>query len=183
MTYALLIGLVFFGLAIFSTATSRESNILGFKVKNIDGKEVEMSKYKGKVLLIVNVASECGYTSQYEGLQKVYQNFNKQGLEVLGFPCNQFGGQEPGTEAEIQKFCSSKYSVTFPMFAKVDVNGDKAIPLFKYLTSNTDGFITDDIKWNFTKFLIGKDGKVIERYGSNTKPESIAKDIEKELGK
>jgi glutathione peroxidase len=153
MTYAIFLGFVIFGLALFSTANSREANILGFKVKDINGKEIEMSKYKGKVLLIVNVASECGYTAQYEGLQNVYQNYTKQGFEVLGFPCNQFGGQEPGTEAEIQKFCSSKFHVTFPMFAKIDVNGDKAIPLFKYLTSNTDGFITDDIKWNSTRTL------------------------------
>lgn len=168
-------------LSIFAADKSREANIYGFKAKDIDGKEVQMSKYNGKVLLVVNVASECGYTSQYDGLQKVYDKYKKQGFEVLGFPCNQFGGQEPGTEQEIKSFCSSKFNVTFPMFSKVDVNGDKAHPLFKYLTSNTDGFITDAIKWNFTKFLIDKNGKVINRYGSNAKPESIAEDIEKAL--
>lgn len=168
-------------MSIFAADKSREANIYGFKAKDIDGKEVEMSKYNGKVLLVVNVASECGYTAQYDGLQKVYDKYKKQGFEVLGFPCNQFGGQEPGTEQEIKSFCSSKFNVTFPMFSKVDVNGDKAHPLFKYLTSNTDGFITDAIKWNFTKFLIDKNGKVINRYGSNTKPESIAEDIEKAL--
>ena len=181
MYYGISIIMLFFAMSLFAANKSREENIFGFKVKDIDGKEIEMSKYKGKVLLVVNVASECGYTPQYDGLEKIYDKYKKDGFEVLGFPCNQFGGQEPGTEAEIKTFCTSKYSVSFPMFSKVDVNGDKAIPLFKYLTSNTDGFITDAIKWNFTKFLIDKDGKVIERYGSNTKPESISEDIEKAL--
>lgn len=181
MYYGISFIMLFFAMSIFAANKSREENIFGFKVKDIDGKEVEMSKYKGKVLLVVNVASECGYTPQYEGLEKVYGKYNKQGFEVLGFPCNQFGGQEPGTEAEIKSFCSSKFHVTFPMFSKVDVNGDNAAPLFKYLTSNTDGFITDAIKWNFTKFLIDKNGKVIERYGSGTKPEAISADIEKAL--
>ncbi len=156
-------------------------SIYDFKVKTIDGKEKPLSDYKGKVLLIVNTASECGYTPQYTGLQELYIKYKEQGFEVLGFPCNQFGGQEPGTNSEIKSFCSTYYSITFPMFEKIEVNGDNADALYKYLKSAQSGLITDDIKWNFTKFLIDKNGNPVDRYGSATTPESISKDIEELL--
>ena len=147
----------------------------------LDGNEIKLSDYKGKVLLIVNTASECGFTPQYKGLQEIYNKYNKNGFEVLGFPCNQFGGQEPGSSEEIKQFCELNYSVTFPMFEKIDVNGESAHELYKFLKSEKSGLITDDVKWNFTKFLINKNGKPVERYASITTPESIAKDIEKLL--
>lgn len=157
-------------------------SIYDFKAKTIDGKEVPLSNYKGKALLIVNVASKCGFTPQYEGLEKLYKDYQAKGLEVLGFPCNQFGSQEPGTEAEIQSFCTLTYGVNFPMFAKVDVNGENAHPLYKYLTHDKPGILgTEAIKWNFTKFLIGKDGEPVKRYGSADKPESLTGDIEAAL--
>ncbi len=157
-------------------------SVYPFKVKTIDGKETTLETYKGKALLIVNVASKCGYTPQYEGLEKLYQKYKNQGFEILGFPCNQFGGQEPGTEADIQSFCSLTYGVDFPMFSKVDVNGANADPLYKYLTSEKPGILgTEAIKWNFTKFLIGKDGEPVKRYGSADKPESLEGDVEKAL--
>jgi len=150
-----------------------------FEATNIKGETVSMSSYKGKVVLVVNVASECGFTPQYEGLEKLYKTYHKQDLEILGFPCNQFGGQEPGSEKEIQNFCKVKFGVTFPLFEKIDVNGDHTHPLYVYLKSEATGFLgSESIKWNFTKFLIDKKGKVIDRYGSATKPEKIAKDIE-----
>jgi len=150
-----------------------------FEAKNIKGKTISMSQYKGKVLLIVNVASECGFTPQYEGLEKLYETYKKQGFEILAFPCNQFGGQEPGSSEEIQKFCSTKFSVTFPLFEKIEVNGDNTHPLYVFLKSEATGFLgSESIKWNFTKFLIDKNGNIIDRYGSATKPEKIAKDIE-----
>jgi len=153
-----------------------------YEATNIKGKTVSMSMYKDKVVLVVNVASECGFTPQYEGLEKLYQAYHKQGLEIVGFPCNQFGGQEPGTAEEIQTFCSSKFSVTFPLFEKIDVNGDNTHPLYVFLKEQATGFLgSESIKWNFTKFLINKEGKVIDRYGSATKPKKIAKDIEKLL--
>ncbi len=153
-----------------------------FEAKNIQGKTISMSQYKGKVILVVNVASECGFTPQYEGLEKLYKTYHPQGLEILAFPCNQFGEQEPGSAEEIQKFCSSKFSVTFPLFEKIDVNGENTHPLYVFLKKEATGFLgTESIKWNFTKFLVNKEGKVIERYGSATKPEKIAKDIEKLL--
>ena len=155
--------------------------IYDFKVKTIDGKDKSLADYKGKVLLIVNTASECGYTPQYTGLQELYIKYKEQGFEVLGFPCNQFGGQEPGTNSEIKSFCSTYYSITFPMFEKIEVNGDNADALYKYLKSAQSGLITDDIKWNFTKFLIDKNGNPVDRYGSATTPESISKDIEELL--
>jgi glutathione peroxidase len=157
-------------------------SVYPFKVKTIDGKETTLESYKGKTLLIVNVASKCGYTPQYEGLEKLYQKYKSQGFEILGFPCNQFGAQEPGTEADIQSFCSLTYGVDFPMFSKVDVNGANADPLYKYLTSEKPGILgTEAIKWNFTKFLIGKDGEPVKRYGSADKPESLEGDVEKAL--
>jgi len=153
-----------------------------FNAKNIRGEEVSMSVYKNKVVLVVNVASKCGYTPQYEGLEKLYKSYHKQGFEILGFPCNQFRGQEPGTEKEIQNFCKVNFGVTFPLFSKIDVNGDNADPLYVYLKKQAPGILgTESIKWNFTKFLIDKNGKVITRYGSSTKPAEIAKDIEKLL--
>ncbi len=156
-------------------------NIYDFKVRNAKGVEVSMADYKGKVLLIVNTATGCGFTPQYEGLQKLYDKYKDLGLEILDFPCNQFGHQAPGTEEEIQKFCTLKYGTTFPLFAKIDVNGKDADPLFTYLKSQQGGFMGDDIKWNFTKFLVSRDGKVIDRYAPVTKPESIEDDILKLL--
>ncbi|MBL8809131.1 MAG: glutathione peroxidase [Planctomycetaceae bacterium] len=141
-----------------------------FKMKSIDGKEVELSEYKGKVLLIVNVASQCGLTPQYEQLQALHEKYKDQGVVVIGVPCNQFGAQEPGTEAEIKQFCDSKYKVTFPMMSKVDVNGAKEDPLYKYLKSNSDK--KDPISWNFEKFVVGKDGKVAARFAPRTKPDA-----------
>ncbi len=159
---------------------------LNFKAKNIDGKEVDLSQYKGKVVLVVNVASQCGYTPQYEGLESLYKAHKDEGLVVLGFPCNQFGAQEPGTEADIKKFCSSNYHVDFDMFAKVDVNGPKAHPLYKYLTSEeTNKNFAGKIGWNFEKFLIGRNGEVVARFKPGIAPESeeLVSVVEKELGK
>jgi glutathione peroxidase len=152
-----------------------------FSAKTINGEEKELADYKGKALLIVNTASECGFTPQFEGLQKLYDEYNEKGLEILGFPCNQFGGQDPGSDEEISEFCSMNYGVTFPMFSKVDVKGDQAHPLFRYLTEETKGILGDQIKWNFTKFLVDPDGKVVNRFSPQTKPENIAEDIEKVL--
>jgi len=157
-------------------------SIYDFRVKSIDEKEIFMSVYRGKVLLIVNVASECGFTPQYEGLEKLYQEYKDRGFMVLGFPSNQFGKQEPKSNKEIRFFCQGNYDVHFDMFAKVDVNGEDAIALYKYLKREKSGFLwTESIKWNFTKFLIDREGRVIKRYGSSTKPESIKEDIERLL--
>ena len=154
-----------------------------FSAKTIDGQEQSLADYKGKAMLVVNTASKCGFTPQYTGLEKLWKKYQDQGLVVLGFPCDQFGHQEPGNEAEIRNFCSLNYDVTFPMFAKVDVNGDSAHPLWKWLKDEKGGFLgIDAIKWNFSKFLIGRDGEVIKRYAPTDKPESIAKDIEEALG-
>ena len=156
-----------------------QKHFYDFKAKTITGKKLSMSIYKNKVVLIVNVASQCGFTPQYEGLESMYKKYHKQGFEILGFPSNQFGQQEPGTEKEIANFCKVNFGVTFPLFSKIDVNGDNTHPLYVYLKHEAPGFLgTEGIKWNFTKFLIDRDGKVIERYGSATKPEQIAKDIE-----
>ena len=154
-----------------------------FSATDIDGAPKPLADYRGKVLLIVNVASQCGFTPQYTGLEKLARDYGDRGLVVLGFPCDQFGHQEPGNEAEIKNFCSLNYDVTFPMFAKIDVNGDKAHPLWKWLKEEKGGFLgIDAIKWNFSKFLVDRDGEVIKRYAPTDKPESIAKDIEKALG-
>ena len=156
-----------------------EKTAYDFEVKTIDGKTTRLDQYKGKPLLIVNVASHCGYTPQYEGLQKLHQKYGPKDLVVLGFPCNQFGAQEPGSETEIQQFCSLTYDVSFPMFAKVDVNGENAAPLFEHLKSAAPGILgTEAIKWNFTKFLVDRSGKVLHRYAPQTKPEDITKDVE-----
>ena len=153
-----------------------------FTATDIDGQQRSLDEYRGKVLLIVNVASQCGFTPQYTGLEQLERKYKAQGFEVLGFPCDQFGHQEPGDEAEIKEFCSLTYDVSFPLYAKVDVNGDKAHPLWKWLKDEKGGFLgIDAIKWNFSKFLVGRDGKVVKRYGSMDKPESMIKDIEKLL--
>ena len=156
-------------------------NIYDFKVQNAKGAEVPMTEFQGKVLLIVNTATGCGFTPQYEGLQKLYDKYRDKGLEILDFPCNQFGHQAPGTEEEIQEFCTLKYKTTFPLFAKVEVNGKNEEPLFRYLKSQEGGFLGDDIKWNFTKFLVSREGTVVGRYAPITKPESIESDIQKLL--
>ena len=156
-------------------------NIYDFKLRSAKGEEVSMADYKGKVLLIVNTATGCGFTPQYEGLQKLYDKYKDKGLEILDFPCNQFGHQAPGTEEEIQEFCTLKYKTTFPLFAKVEVNGKNEEPLFRYLKSQEGGFLGDDIKWNFTKFLVSREGTVVGRYAPITKPESIESDIQKLL--
>jgi len=157
-------------------------SIYDFKVKTIEGKETTLETYKGKVMLIVNVASKCGYTSQYEGLEALYKKYKEKGLVILGFPCNQFASQEPGSEAEIQNFCRVNFGVTFPMYAKIKVNGEQTHQLYRYLKSQQPGFLgTEAIKWNFTKFLIDKEGKVVDRFGSSTKPKSLEEVIEKLL--
>ena len=153
-----------------------------FKAEDITGTAVDLSKYKGQVLLIVNTASKCGFTPQYKGLEKVYEQFKDKGAVVLGFPCNQFGGQEPEGEAEIGAFCEKNFGVTFPLFAKVEVNGGGAHPLFQHLKKAAPGLWgTEAIKWNFTKFLIKKDGTVYKRYAPSTAPEELVGDIEKLL--
>ncbi len=148
----------------------------------IDGMPQKMEVYRGKTLLIVNVASQCGFTPQYEGLQALYETFKDQGFVVLGFPCNQFGQQEPGSEAEINQFCTKSFSVTFPMFAKIEVNGTNAHQLYQYLKSEKPGILgTEAIKWNFTKFLVSADGTVLKRYAPSDKPEMIEADLATKL--
>jgi glutathione peroxidase len=157
--------------------------IYDFQAKTIDGRDVSLSEYRGKVLLIVNVASRCGFTPQYGGLQKLYDQHKASGFEVLGFPCNQFGHQEPANESEIQTFCDTTYGVRFPLFSKIDVNGSKAHPVFEFLKSAKPGFLGMKlIKWNFTKFLIDRTGRPIKRYSPQTAPSVIEKDIEAALG-
>ncbi|MGA2371571.1 MAG: glutathione peroxidase [Candidatus Korobacteraceae bacterium] len=148
-----------------------------------NGKNKKLSAYKGKVLLIVNTASRCGNTPQYHGLQELYAKYHDRGFEVLAFPCNQFGHQEPGSDEDIKSFCEMNYGVEFPLFSKIEVNGDDAHPLYKFLKSEKTGLLGDSIKWNFTKFLVDKQGKVIERYAPMTPPARIASDIEKQLAK
>jgi glutathione peroxidase len=155
------------------------ASIYSFSARTLGGEEASLAQYQGKVLLIVNTASECGFTPQYAGLQKVYESYAARGLEVLGFPCNQFGKQEPGDAAQIGAFCEKNYGVSFPMFDKVDVKGPNAHPLFRYLTGEAPGLLgLEAIKWNFTKFLIDRDGNVVKRYAPQTKPEAITADIE-----
>ena len=157
-------------------------SIYDIDVQTIDHETRSLEDFKGKVLLVVNVASACGFTPQYKGLQELYDQYAERGFEVLGFPCNQFGKQEPGSEEEIKGFCTSKFNVSFPMFAKVDVNGDDAHPLFQHLKTEAPGVLgSEGIKWNFTKFLVDRDGKVVDRYASATTPKKIASDIEKLL--
>ncbi len=156
-----------------------EASIYGFQVRDINNQDISMEKFRGKTLLIVNVASKCGFTSQYKGLEELYKKNASRSLEILAFPCNQFGAQEPGTEAEIQSFCELNFGVTFPIFAKIDVNGANTAPIYRFLKSAAPGILgTDVVKWNFTKFLVDKTGKVIKRYAPTDSPESIGKDLE-----
>lgn len=157
------------------------TSLSDFTATGIDGRDVDLSTYAGRVVLVVNTASKCGFTPQYQGLQELQDTYGEEGLTVLGFPCDQFMHQEPGDEAEIVSFCEKNYGVTFPMFAKIDVNGDAAHPLYRWLREEKGGLLGGGIKWNFTKFLIGRDGRVIDRYAPQTKPESIAGDIERAL--
>jgi glutathione peroxidase len=157
-------------------------DIYGFEVRDIDGNAVRMDRYRGEVLLVVNVASECGYTPQYTGLEALYRKYHEQGFEVLGFPCDQFGHQEPGDEAQIREFCSVNYGVGFPMFAKLEVNGAGAHPLYQFMKAAKPGVLsTEAIKWNFTKFLVARDGTVLHRYAPADAPESLSGPIEKAL--
>lgn len=157
------------------------TNIYQFEAELLNGDIKNLSDYQGKVVLIVNTASKCGFTPQFAGLEKLYEKYRQQGFEVLGFPCNQFGGQDPGSNDQIGAFCQKNYGVNFPMFAKVNVKGPEAHVIFRYLTNNSKGVLGSGIKWNFTKFLIGKDGKVLNRYAPTTKPEALEADIEKAL--
>ena len=159
------------------------TSIYDIKVKDNKDREVSLDKYKGKVLLIVNTATKCGFTPQYEGLEELYKTYKDEGFEILDFPCNQFGSQAPGTDEEIASFCQINFATTFDRFKKIDVNGANEDPLYTYLKSAKGGVFGDDIKWNFTKFLIDKDGHVINRYGSQKKPKNIGKDIEELLEK
>jgi glutathione peroxidase len=155
------------------------STVYDFSATSIEGKPVELSSFKDKVLLIVNTASQCGFTSQYQGLQALHDKYASKGVEVLGFPCNQFGAQEPGSATDIQSFCQTRFGVSFPLFEKIDVNGANAHPLFQYLTKAAPGILgTEGIKWNFTKFLVDGNGTVVKRYASATEPKDIEKDIE-----
>jgi len=154
------------------------ASIYDFSAKTIDGAEQKLDAYRGKTMLIVNVASKCGFTPQYEGLEALYRKFEGQGLVVLGFPCDQFGHQEPGDEAEIKNFCSLNFDVSFPMFAKIDVNGAETHPVYKYLKHEAKGLLgSEAIKWNFTKFLVGKDGAVLKRYAPTDTPQGIEKEV------
>lgn len=153
-----------------------------FNATSIDGQAVDLSDYEGQVVLVVNTASQCGFTPQYKGLQALHDEYSGEGFTVLGFPCDQFGHQEPGEDAEIATFCERNFGVSFPMFSKIEVNGDGAHPLYQWLKKEQGGLLGGKIKWNFTKFLIGKDGQVIDRYAPTTKPEKLGGDIKKALG-
>ncbi|KZY58986.1 glutathione peroxidase [Oleiphilus sp. HI0061] len=158
------------------------SDIYQFSANNIKGEEVPLKAYQGKLLIIVNTASKCGFTPQFKGLEELYLEYSEKGLEILGFPCNQFLKQDPGTDSEISEFCSLNYGVTFPMFSKIEVNGDNTHPLYKYLKSEAKGLMgSEKIKWNFTKFLVDQQGKVVKRYAPNTEPKDLVKDIDAAL--
>lgn len=158
------------------------TSVYDFSAEKLEGGTQPLDEYRGKVLLIVNTASKCGLTPQFEGLEKVFEQYKAQGLVVIGFPCNQFASQDPGSNSEIGEFCQRNYGVSFPMMAKIDVNGADAHPLYKYLSKEAKGLLgTEAIKWNFTKFLIGRDGRVLDRYAPTTKPEDMRADIEKAL--
>jgi len=154
-----------------------------YSAKLNNGSDTKLTRYQGKVLLVVNTASQCGFTPQYKGLQELYAKYKDRGFAVLAFPCDQFGHQEPGSDGEIRSFCETSYGVDFPLFAKIEVNGDNAHPLYKFLRSEKGGLLGDAIKWNFTKFLIDKQGNVVDRYAPMTPPGNIARDIERELAK
>jgi len=158
------------------------TSLFDFTATSLDGEQVDLASYAGRVVLVVNTASQCGFTPQYKGLQKLSDDYGDEGLTVLGFPCDQFGHQEPGTDDEIGAFCEKNFGVTFPLFAKVEVNGDGAHPLFAWLRAQKGGLLGDRIKWNFTKFLVGRDGQVVSRYAPTTSPEKLGGDIEKALG-
>ncbi len=161
---------------------STAETIYGFEATNINGKTIPLEEFKGKVMLIVNTASKCGFTPQFGGLEELHKSYAGKGLAVLGFPCNQFGSQDPGADGEIEQFCQINYGVSFPMMSKIDVNGPAAHPLYKWLSAEAPGILgSKAIKWNFTKFLVGKDGKVIRRYAPTDKPADLAKDIEAAL--
>jgi glutathione peroxidase len=154
------------------------ASIYDFTATSLAGEEVSLKRYEGQVLLIVNTASQCGFTPQYKGLQELHQAFSPRGFAVLGFPCNQFGHQEPGDAREIEQFCSTNYAVTFPMFAKIDVNGSNAHPLYQYLKGEKSGLLGSAIKWNFTKFLVDRAGQVVARYAPTAKPDGLTREIE-----
>lgn len=158
-------------------------NFYDFSAKEMDGQDIKMEEYKGKVVLVVNTASKCGLTPQFEGLEKLYNEYKEQGFEILGFPCNQFAKQDSGSNEEIQQFCSINYGVSFTMFEKINVNGKNEHPIYKYLKNEEKGLLGREIKWNFTKFLINKDGEVIKRYAPTVIPEKIKNDIEDLLKK
>jgi glutathione peroxidase len=158
------------------------TNFHDFSAVSLRGQNIDMSAYKGKVVLVVNTASKCGLTPQYEGLEELYKKYHDKGLEILGFPCNQFGAQEPGSADDISTFCEINYGVSFPMFDKVNVNGSKAHPIFKFLKAEKGGLFGDDIKWNFTKFLVGKDGEPIKRFSPMQTPAELEPAIKKALG-
>lgn len=159
-----------------------DKNLYSFSVKAADGSPVSLDKYKGQVTLVVNVASKCGFTPQYKGLEEMYEKYKDQGFTILGFPCNQFGAQEPGTNNEIQQFCELNYGVKFPVMGKIDVNGDSADPVYKWLKEEAPGVLgTEMIKWNFTKFLVGRDGQVIKRYAPQDEPKNMMDDVQKAL--
>lgn len=162
--------------------SAQDNKFHEFTVKDASNKDYPLAQYKGQVTLVVNVASKCGYTPQYKGLESIYREFKNQGFTILGFPCNQFGAQEPGTNEDIQQFCSLTYDVSFPVLAKVNVNGSDAAPIYQWLKASAPGILgTEAIKWNFTKFLIGKNGEVLNRYAPQTEPKEIAADIQKAL--
>ena len=154
------------------------TTVYDFSARTLDGCDISLKQFQGQVLLIVNTASACGFTPQYKGLEALHQQYAARGFSVLGFPCNQFGGQEPGSSRDIEAFCASNYAVTFPMFEKIDVNGGAAHPLYKFLKNEKSGLLGSSIKWNFTKFLVDKQGKVVARHGSTTRPESLTSEIE-----
>jgi glutathione peroxidase len=174
---------LFGALIAMATSLFAASGVYGFTLNSIDGKPVPLADYKGKVVMIVNVASQCGYTPQYSALEAIYEKYKDQGFVILGFPANNFGAQEPGTNEEIKTFCTRKYSVTFPMYSKISVKGDDQAPLYAYLTKDTGAGISGDIKWNFTKFLIDRNGKVVQRFEPAVTPDSkeVTGAIEKQL--
>jgi glutathione peroxidase len=158
-----------------------KDNFYQFTARSLQGKDIKMEQYKGKVVLVVNTASKCGFTPQYEGLEEIYKRYSERGLVILGFPCNQFGNQEPGSEKEIAEGCLINYGVSFPVFSKIEVNGDNTHPIFKYLKKSLPGFLSRKIRWNFTKFLIDANGNPVKRFSPVIKPEQIVPDIEKLL--
>jgi glutathione peroxidase len=173
------------GMVLLMASAGFAASIYDYTLPNIDGKPMPLADFKGKVVLVVNVASQCGYTPQYAGLEAIYEKYKSQGFVIVGFPANNFGAQEPGTNEEIKTFCSRKYNVSFPMYAKVSVKGDDQTPLYQYLTKDTPTGINGDIKWNFTKFLVDRNGNVVERFESKVTPESteVTSAIEKQLKK